>query len=31
MGFEDLETDFIVMMVDSRLANSMIDAVAIFG
>lgn len=26
MGLEDLETDFIVMVVDSRLDNFMIDA-----
>lgn len=31
MGLEVLETDFFVMMVDSRYDGLMIDAVAIFG
>lgn len=30
MGLEDLETDFIFMVVDSRFGNPMTDAVAIF-
>ena len=30
MGLEDIQTDFIVMMVDSRFGDSMVDAVAIF-
>lgn len=29
MGLEDLETDFIFMMVDSGLGNLMADSVAI--